>query len=316
MSFILTYERVQLKEVNKINNQQLLTENRNVSTMNIDSVSTMEMLQMINDEDKKVALAVEKEIANIASAVDIIVEKLQSGGRLIYIGAGTSGRIGILDASECPPTYGTDPGLVQALIAGGEEAIVKSIEGAEDDSELGVKNLKSINFNKDDVLLGIAASGRTPYVLGAVEYAKSIGAVSVGLSNNPDSLLNKVAEISICPVTGPEAVTGSTRMKAGTSQKLVLNMISTGVMIKYGKVYENLMVDLKASNDKLIQRCKNIVMEATEVPYEEAEAVLEETKYNCKLAIFMIISKLNKEDAKEILDKNKGYIKKALESIN
>lgn len=316
MSFILTYERVQLKEVNKINNQQLLTENRNVSTMNIDSVSTMEMLQMINDEDKKVALAVEKEIANIASAVDIIVEKLQSGGRLIYIGAGTSGRIGILDASECPPTYGTDPELVQALIAGGEEAIVKSIEGAEDDSELGVKDLKSINFNKDDVLLGIAASGRTPYVLGAVEYAKSIGAVSVGLSNNPDSLLNKVAEISICPVTGPEAVTGSTRMKAGTSQKLVLNMISTGVMIKYGKVYENLMVDLKASNDKLIQRCKNIVMEATEVPYEEAEAVLEETKYNCKLAIFMIISKLNKEDAKEILDKNKGYIKKALESIN
>ncbi|MDF2948854.1 MAG: murQ [Sedimentibacter sp.] len=300
----------------KINTQQLLTEHRNESTMNIDSVSTREMLQMINNEDKKVALAVEKEISNIANAVDTIVEKLHGGGRLIYIGAGTSGRIGILDSSECPPTYGTDPELVQAFIAGGEKAIVKSIEGAEDDSELGIQDLKSINFNKNDILVGIAASGRTPYVLGAVEYANIIGAVTIGISNNPDSLLNRVAEISICPVTGPEAVTGSTRMKAGTSQKLVLNMISTGVMIKYGKVYENLMVDVKASNDKLFERCKNIVMEATGVFHEEAEAVLEETNYNCKLAIFMIISKLNKEDAKKILDKNKGYIKKALESIN
>ncbi len=282
--------------------------------MDIDSVSTIKMLQMINDEDKKVALAVEKEIVNIASAVDIIVEKLQKGGRLIYIGAGTSGRIGILDASECPPTYGTDPELVQAFIAGGEKAIVKSIEGAEDDPELGVNDLKNINFNRKDVLVGIAASGRTPYVLGAVRYAQSIGAIAAGISNNPDSELNHIADISICPVTGPEAVTGSTRMKAGTSQKLVLNMISTGVMIKYGKVYENLMVDVKASNDKLVDRCKNIVMEATGISAEEAKAVLKETNYNCKLAIFMKISDLNMEDAKRILDENKGYIRKALEA--
>lgn len=206
--------------------------------------------------------------------MDIIVEKLKSGGRLIYIGAGTSGRIGILDASECPPTYGTDPELVQALIAGGKEAVVKPQEGAEDDREVGVTDLSSISFNKNDVLVGIAASGRTPYVLGAVEYALKLGAVTIGICNNPDSELSKLCKISICALTGPEAVTGSTRMKAGTSQKLVLNMISTGVMIKYGKVYENLMVDVKASNGKLIKRCKSIVMEATGVSAEEAENIL------------------------------------------
>ncbi len=293
----------------------LQTENRNPSTINIDSVSTLEMLQMINNEDKKVALAVEKEIENISKAVDIIVEKLHNGGRLIYIGAGTSGRIAILDASECPPTYGTDPDLVQAFIAGGDKAIVRSIEGAEDDSELGADELKAINFNFKDVLIGIAASGRTPYVLGAVDYAVSVGAVTIGISNNPDSILGQISDISICPVTGPEAVTGSTRMKAGTSQKLVLNMISTGVMIKYGKVYENLMVDVKASNDKLYERSKNIVVEATGVSVSEAEEVLKETNYNCKLAIFMIISKLNIDAAKRILDENKGYIREALKNI-
>lgn len=270
---------------------------------------------MINSEDKKVASAVEREIPSIAKAVDITVERLFSGGRLIYMGAGTSGRIGILDASECPPTYGTDPELVRAFIAGGEKAIVKSVEGAEDDPELGVNDLKNIKLNHNDVLVGIAASGRTPYVLGAVEYAKSIGAATVGISNNPGSALTHISDISICPVTGPEAVTGSTRMKAGTSQKLVLNMISTGVMIKYGKVYENLMVDVKASNDKLVERCKNIVMEAAGVPREEAEKVLKETNYNCKLAIFMLISNLNTEDAKRLLDENKGFIRKALEAV-
>lgn len=296
--------------------KQLLTEQRNPDTMNIDSVSTVEMLEMINNEDKKVAFAIEKEINNIAKAVDIIVDKLQSGGRLIYIGAGTSGRIGILDASECPPTFGTDPELVQAFIAGGEKAIVKSIEGAEDNKEGGAADLKSISFNKNDVLIGIAASGRTPYVLGAIEYALEVGAATVGICNNPDSELTKISQVSICLLTGPEAVTGSTRMKAGTSQKLVLNMISTGVMIKYGKVYENLMVDVKASNDKLINRCKTIVMEATGVSIEEAESKLNETSYNCKLAIFMIISKTNLSDAKRLLQENNGYIRKALEAIN
>lgn len=303
------------KEVKKIDTKLIHTEHRNIDTMNIDSVSTIEILKMINNEDKKVALAIEKEIHNIAKTVDIIVDKLQLGGRLIYIGAGTSGRIGILDASECPPTFGTEPELVQAFIAGGEKAIVSSIEGAEDDKTGGVDELTYINFNKNDVLVGIAASGRTPYVLGAVEYAQGMGAVTVGICNNPDSELAKKSHISICPLTGAEAITGSTRMKAGTSQKLVLNMISTGVMIKYGKVYENLMVDVKASNDKLINRCKNIVMEATGVSLEEAEIVLNETNYNCKLAIFMILSKSNLNDAKRILHENNGYIRKALEAI-
>jgi N-acetylmuramic acid 6-phosphate etherase len=283
--------------------------------MDIDSISTVEMLTMINNEDKKVALAVEKEIPIIAKAVDIIIEKIYMGGRLIYIGAGTSGRIGILDASECPPTYGTNPELVQALIAGGEKAIIKAIEGSEDDTELGITDLKKINFSQKDVLVGIAASGRTPYVLSSVKYARSIGAITLGISNNPDSELNEIADIPICPVTGPEAVTGSTRMKAGTSQKMVLNMISTGVMIKYGKVYQNLMVDLKASNDKLIERCKGIVVEATGISQKEAENVLKKTNYNCKLAIFMIISELGIEDAKKILDENKGYIRKALKAV-
>lgn len=293
----------------------MITEERNLGTMNIDRVSTVEMLEMINKEDKKVALAIEREIVNIAKAVDTIVDKFQSGGRLIYIGAGTSGRIGILDASECPPTYGTDPELVQGLIAGGQDALIKSVEGAEDNREGGVIELKSINFNKDDVLIGIAASGKTPYVLGALEYAREIGAQTVGISNNPDSELSSKCHISICPLTGPEAVTGSTRMKAGTSQKMILNMISTGVMIKWGKVYENLMVDVKASNEKLVFRCKTIVVEATGVSLEEAENFLEETNYNCKLAIFMIISRLDIVTARRVLDESKGYIRKALEVI-
>lgn len=294
---------------------KLQTEERNLQTMNIDSVSTIEMLKMINNEDKKVSLAVEKEIDKIAQAVDVIVEKLQAGGRLIYIGAGTSGRIGILDASECPPTYGVDPELVQAFIAGGQEAIVQSIEGAEDSRQGVLADLKSIAFNDKDVLVGIAASGRTPYVLGGVEYGLEIGAKTVGICNNPNSPLSKLCHITICPLTGPETVTGSTRMKAGTSQKLVLNMISTGVMIKLGKVYENLMVDVKASNEKLIKRTRGIVMEATGVSMEEAESVLQETNNNCKLAIFMIISKLDMETARDLLDKNKGYIRKAIEAI-
>lgn len=293
----------------------MLTEERNLDTMNIDRVSTIEMLQMINKEDKKIALAVEKEILNIAKAVDTIVEKFQSGGRLIYIGAGTSGRIGILDASECPPTYGSDPELVQAFIAGGQEALIKSVEGAEDNREGGVKELESINFNNNDVLIGIAASGRTSYVLGAIEYARKIGAETVGICNNPGSELSRICHISICPLTGPEAITGSTRMKAGTSQKMVLNMISTGIMVKWGKVYENLMVDVKASNEKLVKRCKTIVVEATGVSLEQAETYLNQTNYNCKLAIFMIISRLDMINAKRMLDDNDGYIRKALEVI-
>ncbi len=299
----------------ELNLSKLITEGRNPNTMNIDCVSTEEMIRMINEEDKKVALAVENEISNIARAVDAIAEKLREGGRLIYMGAGTSGRIGILDASECPPTYGTDPSMVQGLIAGGQSAILKAVEGAEDDGPRGVQDLKDINFNIKDVVVGIAASGRTPYVVSALEYANDIGAITIGVSCNPNSDLANASQISIAPIVGPEVVTGSTRMKAATAQKMVLNMLSTGVMIKLGKVYQNLMVDMQASNLKLVERAIRIVTQATGISREEAEEVLKETEYDVKLAILMIESKLSKEDARKLLDVNHGYIRKALTNI-
>lgn len=301
--------------MNGINLNKLVTESRNKNTKNIDKLTTIEMLKLINNEDKSVPLAVEKEIYNIAKSIDIIAEAVQNGGRLIYCGAGTSGRLGVLDASECPPTFGVDSSLVHAFIAGGKEAMFNAIEGAEDSKELCAEDLKSINFSNKDVLVGIAASGRTPYVIGGLEYAKSIQAKTVSLTCNPDSEISGIADIAISPVVGPEVVTGSTRMKAGTAQKLVLNMISTGVMIKIGKVFGNLMVDVKASNEKLIERAKRIVVEATGVSKEEASRVLEKTKYNVKLSIFMIVSNLEMENAEIILNENYGYIAKAIESI-
>ncbi|QLY80481.1 N-acetylmuramic acid 6-phosphate etherase [Clostridium intestinale] len=301
--------------MNGVNLNKLVTESRNKNTKNIDKLTTVEMLRLINNEDKSVPLAVEKEIYNIAKAIDIIAEAVQNGGRLIYCGAGTSGRLGVLDASECPPTYGVDSNLVQALIAGGKEAMFNAIEGAEDSKELCAEELKSIKFSSKDVLVGIAASGRTPYVIGGLEYAKSIQAKTISLTCNPDSEISKIADIAISPVVGPEVVTGSTRMKAGTAQKLVLNMISTGVMIKIGKVFGNLMVDVKASNEKLIERAKRIVVEATGASKDEASRVLEKTNYNVKLSIFMIVSNLEMENAKIILNENYGYIAKAIESI-
>lgn len=291
------------------------TEQRNSNTMNIDTLPTLEIVKKINDEDKTVAFAVEKASDQIAKLVDEIVKSFHKDGRLIYMGAGTSGRIGILDAVECRPTYSVDDEMVQCLMAGGMGAMTKAVEGAEDSKEMAIEDLKKIELTENDIVVGITASGRTPYVLGAVEYANSIGSITIGVNNNPDSELSRVCKVSICPVTGPEAITGSTRMKAGTAQKLVLNMISTGVMIKYGKVYQNLMVDVKASNDKLRDRCKSIVIEATGVSMEEAEKILITTNYNCKLAIFIIISKLDITDAKKILDENKGYIRKALEAV-
>lgn len=301
--------------MNGLNLNKLVTESRNKNTKNIDKLTTIEMLKLINNEDKSVPLAVEKEIYNIAKAVDAIAEAVQNGGRLIYCGAGTSGRLGVLDASECPPTYGVDSNLVHALIAGGKEAMFNAIEGAEDSKELCAEELKSIKFSNKDVLVGIAASGRTPYVIGGLEYAKSIQAKTISLTCNPDSEISRIVDIAISPVVGPEVVTGSTRMKAGTAQKLVLNMISTGVMIKIGKVFGNLMVDVKASNEKLIERAKGIVVEATGISKEEASRVLEKTKYNVKLSIFMIVSNLEMENAEIILNKNYGYIAKAIESI-
>lgn len=294
---------------------KLTTESRNQNTLDIDKVSTIEMVKKINSEDKKVAEAVEKEIPQIAKSIDGIVDRIHKGGRLIYMGAGTSGRLGILDASECPPTYGVSEELVQGLIAGGYEAIFKAKEGAEDSKELAVNDLKEKDLNSNDIVVGLAASGRTPYVIGGLEYANEIGALTISITCNKDSEVSKTSKIAISPVVGAEVVTGSTRLKAGTAQKLVLNMLSTGTMIKLGKVYGNLMVDVRATNEKLVERAKRIVCEATNVSTEEATKYLEETKFDVKLAIFMILSGLNKEKAEDKLVKNKGYIAKALENI-
>ncbi|KHO61390.1 N-acetylmuramic acid-6-phosphate etherase [Thermoanaerobacter sp. YS13] len=291
---------------------KLITEGRNPDTLDIDRLSTEDMLKKINNEDKKVPIAVEKEIPNIAKAVDIIAEKLKQGGRLIYIGAGTSGRLGILDASECPPTFGVDPEMVQGIIAGGDVAIRRSVEDAEDKEDLGKEDLKKKNLSSKDVVVGIAASGRTPYVLGALRYAKEVGAHTIGISCNPDSEMKKIVDIMIAPVVGPEVIMGSTRMKAGTAQKLVLNMLSTGAMIKLGKVYSNLMVDVKATNEKLINRAKRIVKLATDADEKVIENILNETNYNVKLTILMILTGLNQNKAKELLDRSNGYIAKAL----
>ncbi|MBU3112309.1 N-acetylmuramic acid 6-phosphate etherase [Clostridium lacusfryxellense] len=298
--------------MDKLNLKKLTTESRNENTMDIDSVSTLEMVKMINNEDKKVAQAVEKELPKIAEAIDNITLRMQKGGRLIYIGAGTSGRLGILDASECPPTFGTPEELVQGIIAGGKEAIFRALEGAEDSKELAVRDLKDKCISKNDTIVGLAASGRTPYVIGGLEYANEIGALTISVTCNANSEVSKAAKISIAPVVGAEVVTGSTRLKSGTAQKLVLNMLSTGVMIKLGKVYGNLMVDVKSTNEKLIERAKLIVCQATGIEIEEATKALNITDFDVKLAIFMILSKLNKEDAKIRLDHNRGYIAEAL----
>lgn len=294
---------------------KLTTESRNINTMNIDKVSTLEMVTMINNEDKKVAEAIEKELPQIAEAIDGIVERLNNGGRLIYIGAGTSGRLGILDASECPPTYGVSEDLVVGLIAGGKEAIFRAKEGAEDSKELALKDLKNIILTKNDTVVGLAASGRTPYVISGLEYANEIGALTVSVTCNGNSEVAKVANISIAPIVGAEVVTGSTRLKSGTAQKLVLNMLSTGAMIKLGKVYGNLMVDVRATNEKLVERAKKIVQEATGVDRQIAEDKLKETNNDVKLAIFMILSGLNINEAEEKLTKNKGYIAKAIDEL-
>lgn len=293
---------------------KLVTESINEKSKKIDRVGTKKIIEIINNEDKKVALAVEKENESIAQAVDLITSALKNGGRLIYMGAGTSGRLGILDASECPPTYGVSSELVQGLIAGGEKAIRNSIENAEDSKEEAVKQLQKINFSKNDFLVGIAASGSTPYVIGGLEYAKSRDAKTAALSCNPNSEIAKIADISIAPIVGPEVVTGSTRMKAGTAQKMVLNMLSTATMIKLGKVYKNYMVDLQVKNKKLAERAKNMIMEVSEVSYEKAEEYLEKTDYNVKLAIMMLNTGLEKKKAETKLEKYEGRLADAIQN--
>ncbi len=296
----------------KIDLTTLVTESRNVASENIDMLSTIDMLKVINQEDQKVALAVEAIIPEIAKVVAFISEAFQSGGRLIYTGAGTSGRLGILDASECPPTYGSAPDLVIGLIAGGHKAILKAVENAEDNVELGATDLQQIGFNHKDVLVGIAASGRTPYVIGSMNYAKSVGAKVAALSCNANSPMAEIADINITPIVGAEVVTGSSRMKAGTAQKLVLNMLTTGAMIRTGKVFGNLMVDVEATNAKLIQRQKNIVVEATGCSESQAAEALTQCNNHCKTAILMILLNINADLAAAKLSKHHGFIRHAL----
>jgi N-acetylmuramic acid 6-phosphate etherase len=294
--------------------EKLVTESRNSNTMEIDNVSTLKMIEMINEEDKKVAIAVGEAKESIVKAVDLITDRLAGGGRLFYIGAGTSGRLGILDASECPPTYSVSHELVQGIIAGGYTAIFKAVEGAEDDSKLAKKDLMERNLTNKDVVCGIAASGRTPYVIGGMNFAKEIGAGVISVTMNPESEMAKIAHVPISVVVGPEVVMGSTRMKAGTAQKLVLNMLTTGAMIKLGKVYGNLMVDVKASNEKLYTRAKRITMLATGETEELVEKVLNETDQNVKLSILMIKAGLDKERAEKLLEENKGYVQRAIDA--
>jgi N-acetylmuramic acid 6-phosphate etherase len=286
----------------------MITETRNPASVEIDQLPTLEMLRVINQEDQQVALAVSQLLPEITRAVDAIAAAFGKGGRLVYIGAGTSGRLGILDASECPPTYGVSAEQVVGLIAGGHKAILQAVENAEDDAELGVQDLKNIQFCANDVLVGIAASGRTPYVLGAMAHARAVGATVCSISCNPGSPLAQAADISMVAVVGPEIVTGSSRMKAGTAQKLILNMLSTGAMIRTGKVYGNLMVDVEATNAKLVERQKRIVMEATDCERAVAERALAQADNHCKTAIVMILAGLPADEARTRLQSSNGFI--------
>ncbi|RWR03077.1 N-acetylmuramic acid-6-phosphate etherase [[Pantoea] beijingensis] len=296
----------------KIDLTKMITEGRNPASEHIDELSTEAMLQVINQEDKKVAPAVEAILPEIARTVDAIAAAFRQGGRLIYSGAGTSGRLGILDASECPPTYGTPREQVMALIAGGQTAILQAVENAEDSREMGVGDLQAINFNDKDILVGIAASGRTPYVIAALNYARQIGATTAALTCNPDSEMAQIADIALTPVVGPEVITGSSRMKAGTAQKLVLNMLTTGAMIRSGKVYGNLMVDVEATNKKLIQRQVNIIIQATDCDEVEAQKALKASGNHCKTAIVMVLAGLSVDEARALLANNGGFIRQAL----
>lgn len=291
----------------------LVSESRNPQTMDLDALSTLEMVERFNEQDAQVAQAVKATLPAVAQAVDAAAGALKAGGRIIYMGAGTSGRLGVLDASECPPTFGVPHGLVVGLIAGGPGALLKAVEGAEDNPQLGADDLKSLQLTAQDLVVGLAASGRTPYVIGGLQYARAAGCITVAVSCNPDSPIAREADIAISPVVGPEALTGSTRLKSGTAQKLVLNMISTGAMVKFGKVYQNLMVDMKATNVKLVDRACRMVMEATGVAREEAQAVLEQTGYEVKPAILMVLTGLDAQAAQERLAAYGGFLRAALQ---
>lgn len=290
----------------------LTTEARNEATANLDSMSTLDMLTVINDEDAKVSLAVRAVLPEVAKAIDAISERFARGGRLFYIGAGTSGRLGVLDASECPPTFNVSADLVQGLIAGGDRALRLSSEHSEDSREEGAKDLAATGFGKEDTLVGIAASGRTPYVLGAMEWAREQGALVVGLSCVADSAVARAADIALTPVPGPEVLTGSTRLKAGTATKLVLNMLSTGVMVRTGAVYGNLMVNVRATNEKLVDRAERIVAAATGASPEAAAQALRDASMSVKTAIVMLKLGINAAEAETELNEAGGVLRKVI----
>lgn len=293
---------------------ELTTEQRNSRSMDIDSSSTLEILKIINEEDKTVPLAVEKELKYVEQAVEIIVSALKNGGRLLYFGAGTSGRLGVVDASECPPTFGTPYGLIEGFIAGGSEAMFRSQEGIEDYEENGAKDILAAKVTNKDVVCGIAASRRTPYVVGAIKKAKKLGAKTIFVTTNPRKNFNiEEVDVAICPSVGPEVIMGSTRMKSGTAQKLVLNMLTTATMVRLGKVYENMMIDLQMTNKKLVERSKKIVMIITGVSYEEAEDYLKKADGHVKTALVMIKAGIDVEEARRRLGTAEGFVRKAIE---
>ena len=295
-----------------LNLKNMSTETRNQNTMNLDIMSPLEVVTVMNSEDAKVPAAITPALPNIAQCVTWAIESIEAGGRIIYMGAGTSGRLGVLDAVECPPTFGVSPDVVVGLIAGGEKAFVKAVEGAEDSRDLGRNDLVEINLEKRDIVIGIAASGRTPYVLGGLAYAQEVGCHTVGISCNPGSAVGAAAELAIEVVPGPECLTGSTRLKSGTCQKLILNMISTATMVGCGKAYQNLMVDVMQTNEKLVVRAQNIVMEATGCDRETAKEKIELAGGNAKTAITMILADCDAEEAKARLAKAKGHVREAI----
>ena len=299
-----------------LNLKNMSTETRNQNTMNLDIMSPLEVVTVMNQEDAKVPAAITPALPNIAQCVTWAIESIEAGGRIIYMGAGTSGRLGVLDAVECPPTFGVAPEVVVGLIAGGEKAFVKAVEGAEDSRELGRQDLIDINLQKRDIVIGIAASGRTPYVLGGLAYAQEMGCHTVGISCNPGSAVGAAAELAIEVVPGPECLTGSTRLKSGTCQKLILNMISTATMVGCGKAYQNLMVDVMQTNEKLVVRAQNIVMEATGCERETAAEKIAIAGGNAKTAITMILADCGLEEAKERLAKAKGHVREAIKSVH
>ncbi|ASN62762.1 N-acetylmuramic acid 6-phosphate etherase [Latilactobacillus curvatus] len=291
----------------------LTTENRNQKTMQLDELSIEKVLTLMNEEDHNVPESVKQALPNIEAAVQVIIQSFQNEGRLIYMGAGTSGRLGVLDAAECVPTFGTEPELVQGLIAGGMQAMTVAVEGAEDSPTLGREDLEAIHLTANDTVVGIAASGRTPYVIGGLDYANQIGASTVSLACNFDALISQHATINIEVEVGPEILTGSTRLKSGTAQKLVLNMLSTASMIGIGKVYKNLMVDVKPTNEKLVERAKRIIMAATDCTYDVAATQFSAANEDVKLAIVMILTDLSANEAKERLTQAHGFVRHTIQ---